>query len=195
MTDTPMPLAETASIFNETLLANAAMEQGTKEERFSLLEGNLMETTQTIVDILSRYIFESEVIERRKDHTLSVNELKEIMLEAQEESYGDGLDPNVRHPYMWACKCHYYYPGLAFYNFPYAFGQLFGAGVYAQYKREGAAFVPKYCKLLRSCGSGMVADVAASVGIDVRSADFWRESLNVYVKEIEAFIRLADELM
>ena len=195
MTDAPMPLAETASIFNETLLANAVMENAGKEERFSLLEGNLMETTQVIVDILSRYLFESEVIERRKDHTLSPNELKEIMLDAQDKSYGDGLDPDCRHPYMWACKCHYYYPGLAFYNFPYAFGQLFGAGVYAQYKQEGASFVPKYNQLLRSCGSGMVADVAKSVGIDVRSVDFWRESLNVYVKEIDEFISLADELM
>ncbi len=192
MTGAPMPLAETASIFNETLLANAVMENAGKEERFTLLEGNLMETTQVIVDILSRYLFESEVIERRKDHTLSVNELKEIMLDAQEQSYGDGLDPDARHPYMWACKCHYYYPGLAFYNFPYAFGQLFGAGVYAQYRREGPDFVKKYNQLLRSCGSGMVADVAASVGIDVRSVDFWRESLNVYVKEIEEFISLAD---
>ena len=195
MIDAPMPLAETASIFNETLLANAVMESAGKEERFSLLEGNLMETTQVIVDILSRYLFESEVIERRKDHTLSPNELKEIMLDAQEKSYGDGLDKDVRHPYMWACKCHYYYPGLAFYNFPYAFGQLFGAGVYAQYKQEGPSFVPKYNQLLRSCGSGLVADVAASVGIDVRSVDFWRESLKVYEREIEEFIRLADELM
>ena len=194
MTDAPMPLAETASIFNETLLANAVMENAGKEERFSLLEGSLMDTTQVIVDILSRYLFESEVIERRKDHTLSPNELKEIMLDAQEKSYGDGLDPDCRHPYMWACKCHYYYPGLAFYNFPYAFGQLFGAGVYAQYKQEGPSFVPKYNQLLRSCGSGMVADVAASVGIDVRSVDFWRASLYVYIQKIEEFITLADEL-
>ena len=195
MTDAPMPLAETASIFNETLLANAVLSQADKQERFSILEGNLMETTQTIVDIYSRYLFESEVIERRKDHTLSVNELKDIMLDAQEQSYGDGLDPDVRHPYMWACKCHYYFPGNAFYNFPYAFGQLFGVGMFAQYQKEGAAFVPKYNQLLRACGSMMVADVAGSVGIDVRSADFWRESLNVYVREIDAFIALADELM
>ena len=195
MIDAPMPLAETASIFNETLLANAVLSQADKQERFSILEGNLMETTQTIVDIYSRYLFESEVIERRKDHTLSVNELKDIMLDAQEQSYGDGLDANVRHPYMWACKCHYYFPGNAFYNFPYAFGQLFGVGMFAQYQKEGAAFVPKYNQLLRACGSMMVADVAGSVGIDVRSADFWRESLNVYVREIDAFIALADELM
>ena len=195
MTDAPMPLAETASIFNETLLANAVLESAGKEERFSILEGSLMETTQTIVDIYSRYLFESAVIEQRKERTLSVNELKALMLDAQEKSYGDGLDPEIRHPYMWACKSHYYIPGLSFYNFPYAFGQLFGAGVYAQYQQEGAAFVPKYCRLLRSCGSGMVADVAMSVGINVRSVDFWRKSLAVYEKEIDEFITLADELM
>ena len=195
MIDAPMPLAETASIFNETLLSNAVRESAEKKERFSLLEGNLMEVTQVIVDIYSRYLFESAVIEQRKEHTLSVSELKALMLDAQEQSYGDGLDPDVRHPYMWACKCHYYYPGLSFYNFPYAFGQLFGTGVYAQYKAEGASFVPKYCALLRACGSGMVADVAKSVGIDVRSVDFWRQSLKVYEEEIEEFIALADELM
>ncbi|MBR1586499.1 MAG: M3 family oligoendopeptidase [Clostridia bacterium] len=195
MIDAPMPLAETASIFNETLLANAAMGQAEKKERFSLLEGNLMETTQTIVDIYSRYLFETAVIEQRKDHTLSVGELKALMLDAQAQSYGDGLDPDLRHPYMWACKSHYYIPGYAFYNFPYAFGQLFGVGMFAQYQKEGAAFVPKYNRLLRSCGSMMVADVAASVGIDVRSPDFWRASLKVYEKEIEEFIALADELM
>lgn len=195
MTGAPMPLAETASIFNETLLANAAMAQADKAERFTLLEGNLMETAQTIVDIYSRFLFESEVIERRKDHTLSVNELKSIMLDAQEQSYGDGLDKEIRHPYMWACKSHYYSAGLAFYNFPYAFGQLFGAGVYAQYKEKGASFVPKYNQLLRICGSAPVREVAASVGIDVGSVDFWRSSLRIYERQIEEFLRLADELM
>ena len=195
MADAPMPLAETASIFNETLLANAAMEQAGKNERFSLLEGNLMETTQVIVDIYSRYLFETAVIEARKDHTLSVSELKTLMLDAQDRSYGDGLDPEARHPYMWACKSHYYIPGLAFYNFPYAFGQLFGTGMFAQYQKEGAPFVPKYNRLLRSCGSMPVAEVAASVGIDVRSPDFWRASLKIFTDEIEAFIALADELM
>lgn len=193
--DTPMPLAETASIFNETLLANACLKKAGKEEKFTLLEGSLMETTQTIVDIYSRFLFESAVIEQRKTRTLSVPELKELMLSAQEQSYGDGLDPALRHPYMWACKSHYYSASLSFYNFPYAFGQLFGTGVYAQYQAEGAAFVPKYKKLLRSCGSDMVTDVAGSVGIDVHSVDFWRASLNVYVKRIDEFIALSDEML
>ena len=195
MAEPPMPLAETASIFNETLLFNAVLSQAEKNERFSLLESSLVGTTQVIVDIYSRFLFEKEVIERRKTHTLSVQELQQIMLAAQEQSYGDGLDPHCRHPYMWACKSHYYIPELAFYNFPYAFGQLFGAGVFAQYKAQGAVFVPRYNQLLRSCGSGMAADVAKSVGIDLRSVDFWRSSLQVYTREIDEFIALADEFM
>ena len=171
------------------------MAQAEPAQRLSLLEGNLMETTQCIVDIYSRFLFEREVIERRKDHTLSVDELKALMLNAQEQSYGDGLSKDVRHPYMWACKSHYYMPGYSFYNFPYAFGQLFGAGMFAQYQAQGAAFVPRYNRLLRGCGSGMVAAVAASVGTDVRSADFWRASLRVYTGQVEEFIRLADELI
>ena len=117
------------------------------------------------------------------------------MLDAQDQSYGEGLDPDIRHPYMWACKSHYYIPGMGFYNFPYAFGLLFGKGVFAQYQEKGESFVPTYNQLLRSCGSGSIADVAASVGIDVRSVDFWRESLRVIEKDIALFIQLADEYL
>lgn len=194
MTDAPMPLAETASIFNETLLSNAVLASAEDAERLSLLESSLMEATQTIVDIFSRFKFESEVIERRKDHSLSVSELKQIMLDAQDATYGEGLDPEIRHPYMWACKSHYYNSGFNFYNFPYAFGQLFGTGVFALYQQEGASFVPRYNQLLRSCGSAKIADVAMSVGIDVRSVDFWRKSLKVYQDNIEEFISLADKI-
>ena len=193
MRDEPMPLAETASIFNETLLAGALRQSASKEELFTLLESDLQNSTQVIVDIYSRFLFESAVIEGRKTHTLSVEELKNLMLDAQDQSYGDGLDPEYRHPYMWACKSHYYIPGFAFYNFPYAFGLLFGKGVFAQYQQKGAEFVPVYNQLLRSCGSDTVANVAASVGIDVHSVDFWRQSLRVIEKDIELFIQLADE--
>jgi len=189
----PMPLAETASIFNETLLASVLRAGAEKEELFTILEAELQNATQVIVDIYSRYLFETAVIENRKTHQLSVDELKNLMLDAQDQSYGEGLDPEYRHPYMWACKSHYYIPGMGFYNFPYAFGLLFGKGVFAQYQEKGAAFVPTYNQLLRSCGSGSIADVAASVGIDVRSVDFWRESLRVIEQDINLFIQLADE--
>ena len=107
------------------------------------------------------------------------------MLDAQEKTYGDGLDPECRHPYMWACKCHYYSTGVHFYNFPYAFGQLFAVGVYALYERKGAAFLPDYEKLLRMAGSGDVREVAASVGIDVADVDFWRSSLGVFERKLD----------
>ena len=192
MIDTPMPLAETASIFNETMLSWQVLSSCSPAERLYLLENGLMEATQTVVDIYSRFLFESEVIETRADHTLSVDELKDAMVRAQKASYGDGLDENVLHPYMWACKSHYYSSGYNFYNFPYAFGLLFGKGVFARWLEKGDAFVQDYCKLLRSCGSAPVAEVAASVGIDVRSEDFWCSSLEVLRKDIDEFCRLAE---
>ena len=193
LTDTPMPLAETASIFNETMLSHQVMSSATPEEQFTLVEAELMEATQTVVDIYSRYLFESEVVETRADHAMTVDELKDCMLRAQDASYGDGLDKELRHPYMWACKSHYYSSGLSFYNFPYAFGLLFGKGVFAQYLKEGDSFVPKYNQLLRSCGSGTIADVAASVGIDVRSVDFWRSSLEVIKESVDRFCALCED--
>ena len=191
MIDTPMPLAETASIFNETMLSWQVLSSCSPAERLYLLENGLMEATQTVVDIYSRFLFESEVIDTRADHSMSVEELKDAMIRAQKESYGDGLDESFLHPYMWACKSHYYSSGYNFYNFPYAFGLLFGKGVFARWLEKGESFVPDYCRLLRYCGSAPVADVAASVGIDVRSEDFWCSSLEVIRKDIDEFCRLA----
>ena len=191
MIDTPMPLAETASIFNETMLSWQVLSSCTPAERLYLLENGLMEATQTVVDIYSRFLFESEVIDTRADHSMSVEELKDAMIRAQKESYGDGLDESFLHPYMWACKSHYYSSGYNFYNFPYAFGLLFGKGVFARWLEKGESFVPDYYRLLRYCGSAPVADVAASVGIDVRSEDFWCSSLEVIRKDIDEFCRLA----
>jgi pepF/M3 family oligoendopeptidase len=190
--DYPMPLAETASIFNETFLSGRALE-GAKDdgERLALLEGQLMEDTQVVVDILSRYYFETEVFARRAEGVMNADDLKGIMLDAQRRAYGDGLDGGLLHPYMWICKGHYYM-GINFYNFPYAFGLLFGLGVYGLYKEQGKAFLPLYDKLLASTGSNDIATVCAAVGIDVHDAAFWRKSLNVIKEKVEAFIILAN---
>ena len=190
MADYPMPLAETASIFNETLLAQKILEKADRDTRIALLEQQLSDAAQVIVDIMSRYLFESEVVARRADSTLGARELCEIMLEAQKQTYGDGLNPECLHPYMWACKSHYYSTDVHFYNFPYAFGQLFAVGVYALYEQKGAAFLPDYEKLLRSAGSGMVRDVAASVGIDVADVNFWRGSLKVFADKLNELEQL-----
>ena len=191
MADYPMPLAETASIFNETLLAQRILENADRDTRIALLEQQLSDAAQVIVDIMSRYLFESEVVARRSDTTLSPRELCQIMLDAQKKTYGDGLDEDCLHPYMWACKSHYYSTDVHFYNFPYAFGQLFAVGVYALYQEKGATFLPDYEKLLRAAGSGMIRDVAASVGIDVADVNFWRSSLKVFEEKLEELEKLA----
>ena len=184
----PMPLAETASIFNELLVADAALEGADEKTTIAILESELMEATQVIVDIYSRYLFESELFSSRAKSTISVDELKAMMITAQKKAYGDGLDHNVLHPYMWQNKTHYYFTDLHFYNFPYAFGLLFGHGVFAQYKNEGPAFSEKYKMLLRSTGKNSVADTAMKIGIDIHSSDFWISSLEDISKTIDRFI-------
>ena len=193
MTETPMPLAETASTFNETLLISQLLKTATPEEELTLLDFCLTEQTQTMVDIYSRFLFEQKVVAAQADHALDVDELKETMLWAQEQSYGDGLDPEYRHPYMWACKSHYYSTGVHFYNFPYAFGGLFARGLYARYEKEGEAFVPIYCDLLSRFGSDTIANVTASVGIDVTTPDFWREAVESVLVQVRRFVELADQ--
>lgn len=190
MCGAPMPLAETASTFNETVLADFIRKGATPQEEITLLDASLMENTQVMVDIYSRFLFESKVVDAQADHALSVDELKETMLWAQDQSYGDGLDPEVRHPYMWACKSHYYSTGVHFYNFPYAFGGLFGRGLYARYLAEGERFVPVYCDLLSRFGSDTIENVTASVGIDVTTPDFWRAAVKTVVDEALRFEEL-----
>ena len=185
-----MPIAETASIFCETIVIEAALETASEEETFVILENDISGSAQVIVDILSRFLFESEVIKRREEGALSVNELKNIMLNAQKEAYGDGLDHDKLHPYMWACKPHYYYSDLNFYNFPYAFGLLFAKGLYAEYLKRGEDFVNEYDKLLSVTGKMKIADVTQVMNIDIRNVEFWRSSLQLIEKDIEKFINL-----
>ncbi|EYE89779.1 oligoendopeptidase F [Fervidicella metallireducens AeB] len=188
----PMPIAETASIFCETIIKNAALKDASKEEAFTILESDLQGAAQVIVDIYSRFLFESELFRRREKGSLSVNELNEIMLNAQREAYGNGLDNSYLHPYMWVNKPHYYYPERNFYNFPYAFGLLFAKGLYAEYINRGAEFVEDYDRLLSVTGKMKIADITSLMGIDIHSIDFWRSSLNIVAEDIEKFINLCN---
>ncbi len=191
--DYPMPLAETASTFCETIVKKAAIKKASKEEAFAILELELSDTTQIIVDIYSRFLFESELFRRRIDGSLSTEELNEIMLWAQKEAYGDGLDPEYMHKYMWACKPHYYTASANFYNFPYAFGQLFAKGLYAEYEKRGKAFVRDYEALLSITGKNKIEDVTKMMNIDVQGIDFWRNSLKTIEQDIERFLELSAE--
>ena len=189
----PMPIAETASIFNETIVTNAALSEAAGAEKIAILESNISDANQVITDIYSRFLFESELFERRKTSTLSVNELKEIMTDAQKKAYGNGLDHNILHPYMWMNKPHYYRAELSFYNFPYAFGLLFAKGLYARYLTMGDDFLPLYDQLLAATGKQTIKDLTASVGIDIESPDFFRSSLDLIKGDIMAFLELTDK--
>ncbi len=115
----PMTLAETASIFCETIITHAALKDATRQEQIAILEESIQGSCQVVVDITSRFLFEQRVFEQREKRELSIDELKAIMLETQRETYGDGLDEAQLHPYMWAVKGHYYSTARSFYNYPY----------------------------------------------------------------------------
>ena len=184
---TPMTLAETASIFCETIVRNAALRQANRDEQIEILEASLQGSCQVVVDITSRFLFERGVFETRRDRELSVDELNALMLRTQRETYGDGLDEALLHPYMWAVKGHYYSPSRSFYNFPYMFGLLFGLGLYARYQHDPEAFQRGYDELLASTGMADAATLAARFGIDTRTPDFWRSSLAIVRDDVDRF--------
>ena len=185
-----MPVAETASTFNENIVMNTVISEASDAEKVALLESQLQDTTQIIVDIYSRYLFESSVFENREKSFMFSKDLEQLMLDAQKEAYGDGLDPDAMHPYMWACKPHYYSSGLSFYNFPYAFGGLFSKGLYAIYQEQPEGFVEKYQELLCATTVTSAEDTAKVLGVDVTDSAFWKKALALVADNIEQFIAL-----
>ena len=189
--DTPMTLAETASTFCETIVTEALLAQTTdQQEELAILEGQLNGASQVIVDIYSRFLFEKEVFERREKAELSSDDFCDIMERSQKATYGDGLDERYLQKYMWTWKPHYYSVGLSFYNFPYAFGLLFGTGLYAIFKERGEAFVQDYKQLLASTGEASAADLADRFGIDIRTKKFWADSLAIIGKRVDRYCEL-----
>jgi pepF/M3 family oligoendopeptidase len=186
----PMPLAETASTFCEMIVTNAALKTLSPDAKLQLLEISLQDATQVILDIYSRYLFEKTVFEARKDHPLSVQELNDAMLSAQRTAYGDGLDENILHPYMWAIKPHYYSGNFSFYNFPYAFGHLLANGLYKIYDTDPASFGEKYDNFLRASGKMPITESCKMLGIDVENADFWKGAIDVIKATIKDFEEL-----
>jgi pepF/M3 family oligoendopeptidase len=183
----PMPLAETASIFAENIVRKAALETADKDEALVILGAELVNCSSVIVDIYARYIFETELLKRREEGDVPLEEIKKMMLWAQKEAYGEGVDEDTFDPYAWIHKPHYYYADRNFYNFPYAFGLLFSKGLYGMYLKEGKAFVEKYNNVLRLTGQANIYDVAKHVGIDLHDEEFWKSSMDIVKQDIESF--------
>ncbi len=186
---TPMALAETASIFCETIMVEAGLAATPAEQRLGLLDTDLQAACQVVVDIRSRFLFERELCQRRTQQALSVTELCELMVDAQHQAYGHGLDPDALHPWMWAVKGHYFTP---FYNWPYTYGLLFGIGLYARYRDDPDRFRAGYDDLLSMTGMDDAAGLGSRFGIDVRDPAFWTASLDVLRDRIRSFTALAD---
>jgi pepF/M3 family oligoendopeptidase len=185
--DYPMTLAETASIFAENLLVEGAIKKLQKQEQAGVLEAFLADSTQVVVDILSRYLFENQLFQRRTQGDLSPDDLCALMLDAQKKTYGDALDPDHLHPYMWAVKGHYYSQGYAFYNYPYAFGLLFGLGLLRLYREEGRDFVSRYDQILINTGRLDAGALTREAGFDIEDRSFWDGSIEMIRERVIQF--------
>jgi len=192
-TEYPMPLAETASIFNELLVTDAAMKAAAdRDERLMLLEQKLQQAYVLFCDLHTRFLFDLSFYAERRRGPVAKERLCELMVEAQKKAFGNLLDESGYHPYFWASKLHFYITDHPFYNYPYTFGFLFAGGVYDRARKEGKAFAPKYQALLADSGS-MTTDQAARkhLGVDLAKEAFWRDAVARSLADIDEFVRLA----
>lgn len=188
-----MNVAETASTFAETIIANATLANAkTKEEKASLLNAKLENATAMFLNIHARFLFEKAFYEERLKGYVPKERLNELMVNAQKEAYGDSLASY--HPHFWCSKLHFFIDDIPFYNFPYTFGYLFSLGIYAEFLNNREGFEEKYIALLRDTGSMMVEDLAMKhLGVDLTKPDFWEEGIKLMAKDVEEFIRITNE--
>lgn len=190
--ETPMTLAETASAFCQTIVQRAALEQADVQEQIVILDASLQFLLTIIVETTSWFLFEKELCRKREQCVLSLDELKGLMLEIQRQVYGDGLDRNLLHPFTWAAWPHLYF--MSFYNFQYPFGTMFAMGLYAWYRDQPEAFKACYDDLLSSTGLANPAELVEPFGIDLRSPEFWRASLDLIRADIARFEALVSRM-
>jgi len=188
-------VAETASTFAEMIVADALVSAAaTNEERVTLLEDKLQRAVAFFMNIHARFIFETNFYEERRQGLVSAERLNELMVDAQKKAYRDSL--SGYHPHFWAAKLHFYATDVPFYNFPYTFGYLFSAGIYARAKQEGLAFEDKYKALLRDTGSMSVEELAAKhLGVDLTKRDFWQGAVRMAVQDVEQFLALTENMV
>lgn len=176
----PMTLAESASTFGEMALMKGLLDDRSLSDATKAFLLNL-ETSHAAVylmDIPVRFEFEKTMYEERSRGIISVSRFKELMVEAQRRVFGDVLENGGEDPYFWASKLHFYITRVTFYNFPYTFGYLLSRGLFAEYRKEGADFLPRYEEFLRLTGSDTAENVVMrSIGRDLGSPEFWAEAI------------------
>lgn len=185
-----MNVAETASTFAEMIVADAAVKSAeTKEEKIALLEDKIQRSVAFFMNIQARFLFETRFYEARKKGIVPAQKLNELMVEAQQEAYGEALD--VAHPHFWASKLHFYMTSVPFYNFPYTFGYLFSLSIYAKALEEGKNFEEKYMALLRDTAVMTVEELAMKhLGEDITKQAFWAKGVTLCVEDVKEFLTL-----
>ncbi len=187
-----MNVAETASTFAELIVSDCALKTATQEEeKLGLLEDKIQRSVAFFMNIHARFLFETRFYELRRAGLVSAEELGKLMESAQREAYCDML--GEAHPHFWASKLHFYLTDVPFYNFPYTFGYLFSAGIYARALQEGEAFRERYDALLRDTGRMNVEQLAEKhLGVNVEEVDFWREAVGLTALDVEQFMAMTE---
>lgn len=190
--DYAMNVAETASTFAELIVADATLKQATtNEEKINLIDVKMQNAIAMFMNIHTRFIFENNLHEARKENVLTDEEITELMLAAQKESYCDSL--GSYHPHFWASKLHFFIDDVPFYNFPYTFGYLFSLGIYAHAQKQGASFEDEYIALLQDTASMTTEELAKKhLGIDLTKPDFWQDGINIIKKDVEEFLTITE---
>lgn len=187
----PMTLAETASIFSETLLHDVLLEKAqTREEKIEFAWGEIEGAGSFLLNIPARFDFEKSFYDRRAKRTVSADELSQLTDEAWTKWYGPTLSANDK--MFWATKLHFAISGVSFYNYPYTFGYLFSMSIYARRRELGSDFMKTYINILRDTGRMTAEDlILKHLGEDIRQPDFWKKSIAVINQKIATFEKLA----
>lgn len=187
----PMNLAETASTLAEMIVADGSLAAATEPgHRLSLLDTRLQRASAFLMDIHARFLFETDFYDARRRGPLTVDELNERMEAAQRKAFAGAIDSY--HPLFWASKLHFHITHMPFYNFPYTFGYLFSAGIYARKDEYGERFPAVVDGLLRDTGRTDVEALAEKhLGVDLTKPDFWRAAVTHVLSDLDEFVTLA----
>lgn len=185
----PMTLAETASIFAETLVKDdLLLKAKTPQEKQALLWQEAESASAMLVNIPSRFTFERDLVEKRSERELSFDELNDLMSENWKYWYGDTL--SEYDSLFWATKLHFSISQLSFYNYPYLFGYLFSLGIYAKKDEYGDKFHELYKNILRDTGCmSAEALIQKHFKQDISEKEFWQGSLQMVARSVDAFTK------
>ncbi|TWT25907.1 M3 family oligoendopeptidase [Planomicrobium sp. CPCC 101110] len=186
-------IEETASIFMENLVLDAAIEKaGSQDEKLALLEMKISSGLLCVSTIPNMFHFEKAFYELRKNRLLSAKEIKELLIQSEKKLY-EGL-VEEHEVYRWLYIPHIYVTEKAFYNIPYTIGYLFSSGIYAMKKELGDGFMESYDNLLRNSGRMTVEQLGRTyLNRDLTEPDFWRTALEPLKAAIEEFMRLTGQ--